>query len=284
MKWTWGGLTVAVVVLIGVVVGVAVCRMSGDDRPASRPSDEKAVRPKSSMIADASAGKRPQIRKAKDGKKVRKDRGKAARTAVRPKIAADEDENFSPEEKKVLEGIQEALDDDRVETMRKSVRSAISCGNVEVMKRAIDACRWFGSKVLGELTQLAAAGLAAAEARGGAASAESAHEVVEEAIDAIDSCLDDIEDEAARAALVKEYMQTFTDGDVIEMLSGQLMTIGDEAIVVNTAVSLIDGGNAKAAEAAREAYEFATGEEYVSAEAAKKWLDENYEPPEPETE
>ena len=34
--------------------------------------------------------------------------------------------------------------------------------------------------------------------------------------------------------------------------------------------------------AAREQYEFITGDEYTTVEAANAWLAENYEPPEPE--
>ena len=47
---------------------------------------------------------------------------------------------------------------------------------------------------------------------------------------------------------------------------------------------VIEGGKAapQGVATAREQYEFLTGDEYTTVEAANQWLAENYEPPEPE--
>ena len=46
-------------------------------------------------------------------------------------------------------------------------------------------------------------------------------------------------------------------------------------------VDVIEGGKApkQSVAAAREQYEFLTGDEYTTVEDADKWLTENYEPP-----
>lgn len=252
--------------------------------------------------------------------------GKRAKSHNLPSVQ-DPDENWSPAEKKLADELQQALDDeDFAATQRLSLEAAKS-ENLQIVRRAVDALKWFGPKALPELTVLAAKCLEIAErarqrAKGSGRSSssssnssggsggfseavgaeggdeadlattdaetaaegmiEEAEDVLQMSMDAIEEKLGEIENDAEKAKLVSQYMKATSDEDMLTLLEGQLNTIPDEKLVIEAAVDVITTATGNAVEHAKAAYEFQTGEAYTDREAAQRYLDENYTPPEPE--
>ena len=104
-------------------------------------------------------------------------------------------------------------------------------------------------------------------------------DVRQSAIDSWTSSLGEVEDEKMKAGLITAVMQVMKDEDALESMTSELIGM-DEKIALQVLVDVIEGGKAskQAVAAAKEQYEFLTGDEYTTVEAADKWLAENYEP------
>ena len=109
--------------------------------------------------------------------------------------------------------------------------------------------------------------------------AEAARSVRAEACDAWTAGLSEIDDAAAKGALVASAMEVLTDADQLESM---IMEINDlpNSKQIEILTRLIEGGNKAAADVAREHYEFVTGDPYEDAASAQKWLVENPDEPE----
>lgn len=281
------GLAVALAcAAIGLLVAV---RHSDSDGGVVVESNDK-VRP-SRRIAEAKPARRsnPVSVKAAPG----------TRASVRELLV--EDVRLSAEDAKIADALQAASDDNDFRAVQKSIEAAMSSRNPALLKRAVEACRWFGEKALPELTAISALGheLAAKRvqassgssdgsdsadsadsAEGTEVDAEALDEVIHESMDGIESALTEIESDAVKAKLVSQYMKATSDEDMLTLLEGQLNTVLDEKLVIEAAVDVITTATGNAVEHAKAAYEFQTGEAYTSREAAQQWLDENYTPPE----
>lgn len=175
-----------------------------------------------------------------------------------PKHSA-KDESLSPRDRACVEAIQAALDDNDYAKLLPAVTAAAKSASSDVRAQAVEALRWFGKKALAELTMFMA---------------DSDDDVRTSACDAWTSALFEVEDPALKGKLVESAMEILTDADQLESM---IMEINDlpEAQQVDILTRLIEGSNKAAADAAREHYEFVTGEPYESRDAAQKWLLEN---------
>lgn len=104
---------------------------------------------------------------------------------------------------------------------------------------------------------------------------DSDPDVAQQALNEFDTLLSEVEDEKAKIALCEKTMTFLKDEEAIRYIAVDLNGCEDQAAAVEALVRIIGGTNAKAAEIAKESYEFITDEEYTSSETAKKWIEDH---------
>lgn len=262
MKYAVGGL-LALLVLAGVV---AVC-MRGRDRAVGEV--ERAVEAGSNEVRRA--GGVPVLKRTasrrKSGSRRRMDGGGRTRPAVEEVPESVDDDDMSPADRQLMEAIEQGQSDEDLEQLVKIIPEVSASTNAEVRSELVDALGGFGVQGMNHLLPFMA---------------DSDEDVRESAIENWTSALSDVEDEGMRAQMIGAVMQVLKDEDALESMTNELIDM-DEKIALQTLVDVIEGGKAaqQGVAVAREQYEFLTGEEYTTVEAANQWLVENYEPPEP---
>ncbi|MBO7482856.1 MAG: hypothetical protein J6U17_03085 [Kiritimatiellae bacterium] len=171
----------------------------------------------------------------------------------------DSRDDLTYEEKSILKSIEDAVDTDSLAALRKILPAAAASSNPEIRSELVDGLGWFGDKAVLDLLPFMA---------------DKDSDVAESAISHWTSAVSDV-GEKRRAKLVEETMKIITDKDTLEEIVDQLDDL-DDVRAIQVCINLIDSGNENAAEVAREHYEFVTGEEYTTFEAAEEWLKENY--------
>lgn len=195
----------------------------------------------------------------KRAKHLRKDVAKVARSARKSIVATEDRTDLSPTDKKTLLAVEKALEDENVEAARAVAGEALKATSAEVRSECVDMLGWFGEKTLAELTPFLS---------------DPDKDVAENALSTWTRSLGEIEDETTRCRLVEGVMTALRDADALESLVMEVDDC-DDALTMQLLVDLIGGNNEVAAKVAREHYEFKTGEEFTSVEAAEKWLKEN---------
>jgi hypothetical protein len=240
--------------MIWYVVGAAILVALG--WLVFAPVEVKEVASKGEKTKVEKAQKKVEKAKRKMEKKVKREKS----AAEKPKMIVEEnDDEYTPEERKIADAIQAALDDDDLKAMQASIEAAANSTNVLLRQAAVDALAWFGEKALPELTMFMA---------------DKDDDVRGAACDAWTMAVSTIENTEVRGAAVQAAMSVVYDRD---RLDSMVMEINDMSNVQQLQIltQLIEGDNKIAAEAAKEHYEFVTGEAYESVEAAEKWLKEN---------
>lgn len=275
-RYLLAGLVVVASVAIGLLVAV---RHADSDGQVVKEVNAQ-VRPVR-RIAEAKPVRRSKLGSAKKSSVVRK--------SARKPLVEVEDVRLSAEDTQIADALQTASDDNDFKAVQKAVEAAVASRNPVLLKRAVEACRWFGEKALSELTAIAAVGHELAEklmptssessdrndsAEGTEDISETVDAVIQESMDGIESALMEIESDAVKAKLVSQYMKTTSDEDMLTLLEGQLNTVLDEKLVVEAAVDIITTGSGSAVNHAKEVYKFQTGEDYTTPEAAQTWLSE----------
>ena len=240
--------------MIWYVVGAAILVALG--WLVFAPAEVKEVASKGEKTKVEKAQKKVEKAKRKMEKKVKREKS----AAEKPKMIVEEnDDEYTPEERKIADAIQAALDEDDLKAMQASIEAAANSTNVLLRQAAVDALAWFGEKALPELTMFMA---------------DKDDDVRGAACDAWTMAVSTIENTEVRGAAVQAAMSVVYDRD---RLDSMVMEINDMSNVQQLQIltQLIEGDNKIAAEAAKEHYEFVTGEAYESVEAAEKWLKEN---------
>ena len=196
---------------------------------------------------------------------------KAAARKAKPQLNLagddDADSNRTPDEKKLAEDVEKALDEEDFELAKKCAPLALNCKDTEIRQAMVDTLAWFGEKSIPELTPFIA---------------DPDEDVAESAMNEWDSAVSSIEDDAEKIGMVELAMQVITDEDNLESISGEYIGV-DEKLAVESLLRVIEaGGNDKGIAKAKETYEFVTGEEFTDRAAAEKWIAEEYEPPDEE--
>lgn len=175
------------------------------------------------------------------------------------KIVVQEAE-FTPEEQQLADRIQAAMDDDNFKALQKELEAAASSTNVAIRQAAVDALAWFdGTQALSDLTLFMA---------------DADDDVRNSACDAWAMGVSEIEDVNLRGEAVVAGMSVVHDRDHLESMVMEINDMSNRQ-QMEILTQIIEGKNTLAAEAAKEHYEFVTGEEYQGVDAAQKWLDEN---------
>lgn len=283
----------AVLVLVAALAaGAALVFMRGG-KPEGKDNDAVVLSPSDAKKpAQAKDGKR-------DGKKALKDRKKKRGKPLFGYRGADgfddPDHPYSSEHKRIAKSLQEALDENSEDDAdgRKRIMAAAAAAaasdNPSLRERAIEAYSWIGQDALAELTMLMG---------------DKDSNVAEQAIDAVEQALVDVDDAQVRFELATAYMSTFSsNNDAASMLGGissgaalEFIEAGSDTpeevaksrenrqFLVETIDALIKSGNGGCAEKARELYEDVTGERWIDAKEAALWAHDpdKYEAPEEE--
>ena len=180
------------------------------------------------------------------------------------------EDTYTPQERRLADGLQDASDDNDLEKVRKAVKEIMSQKNPELKVEAISTLGFFGKESLNDLMVFLK---------------DPSQEVVDQAADAISRSLDELEDDEKefKAEFISSLLSV--DGlcskDNADIFVGQLESIGssDEKLAVQTIVQLIEDKSVGKGVKARlkEAYEFVTSEEYTTFEAAEKWFEQKVE-------
>lgn len=177
------------------------------------------------------------------------------------------DREFTVEEREILEVADEAVSDADLETAKDLAAEALKSEDPRIRLRAVEALTEFGEAGLPEMADFLTDGH---------------EEVANLAADRFELGVQEIEDDTERVAVAKLGLLTVEDEDKLCSLAGTLRLATDSKLVISALADVIRDGSKMQADAAKEAYQEETGEEWKGVEAADKWLQENYEPPEPE--
>ena len=191
-----------------------------------------------------------------------------SRVGVKPGFEAFLDE-LSPADRKLVLSVQDALDENNFSAVAKAASGALVSTNTAVREAAVEALGWFGAEALPDLAPLMADG---------------DDNVAEAAIAQWGLALGEIDEPDTRAAIAEAVMKTLTNRDALQSIVCEITNQDDDFAILESLLAIIESGNAVGAEVAREEYETLTGEEWTDIDAANKWLEENYNPPEPEDE
>ncbi len=261
-KYVISGLLVSLA-LVGIVVVSVVGRTH---KPRANGSAGDVELNEMRPAGDARLPRKVANRKQSDLKKgdIRRDRIRR----MPEEGDSEDDDNLSPAERRLMTAIEQGRDDDDLEQILKVLPEASVSTNVEIRAELVDALGWFGVQSMNHLLPFMA---------------DPDEDVRQSAIDNWTSAVGDVEDEKDRAQMIEAVMQVLNDKDALEFLTGELIGM-DDKIAIQTLVDVIEGGKAtrQATAVAREQYEFITGDEYTTIDAANQWLSENYDPPDSE--
>ena len=173
--------------------------------------------------------------------------------------------SLKPEERQLLDELNEAMCEDDFETISFAAEELAQNPNPIIRRAAVEAISWFGDKGLADMAVFLVDG---------------DEEVAELAKERWSLGVQEVEDEQEKATLAKLGMLYVTDEDSLTTFMGDLTMVDDDLKVMQVLVDLIEEGTPESAAVAREQYEWMTGDEYTTVDAADSWLQENYEPPE----
>ena len=175
--------------------------------------------------------------------------------------------SLKPEERQMLDELNEAMCEDDLETVSFAAGEFAKHPNPVMRRAAVEAISWFGDKGLPDMAVFLV---------------DEDEEVAELAKERWSLGVQEVEDEQEKATLAKLGMLYVKDEDSLNTFMGDLTMVNDDLKVMQVLVDLIEEGTPESAAVACEQYEWMTGDEYKSVDDADLWLQENYDPPEPE--
>lgn len=179
-----------------------------------------------------------------------------------------EDEDMSPEDQKLMDAIYEAMGGENYAAVTSLISDVQASANPAVRSELVDALGSFGKKALVELLPFMA---------------DPDPDIAESARDQWTMALSDVTNEKTKCRYIESATGILTDDDCLDAMMTEL-TDCDDRLAIQTIVNIISSGTPQAVAAAKEQYEFITGEEYTNVADAEAWLQENYEPEEEEVE
>jgi len=208
------------------------------------------------------------------GEKARKNRPRSS-----TELSFD---HLEGKDRKLAEAVQAALDADDLEATLSATKAALKSDNSEVRQAAVEALGWFGVDALPELT---------------GCMADPDEDVRQAAGNQWEQAVQEIESPDQQFAVAVAAFATLSDEDQLTSIGGILNGAAAEMIdgeedegkaaenrlsVLQSLVDIIEGGRAKNVEAAKEAYNDITGNEWLGIDEAERYLadPDNYEAPE----
>ena len=276
MKKSVSWLVVGGVVIVAAIALICYLLIGGDRTPFWK--DKGLPRHTSAQSVEKLAGMREIV------KSYMEEKGKIQGLRSRKLLAGLDRSMFGnlPEaDRKLCEAVQDALDaEDAAKTIELASQLMLS-KNPEARSHAVDALGWFGPEVLPELTMLMG---------------DADEDVAQNAINAWESGVSEIDDAAARLKVSGMAMKAIFSKDALQSIGAQFSSAAIELIdaeedaqaafdrrveVVQSVVDLIDSPNSTLSEVGRDLYEDITGHEWISLSEAERYLNDpdNYEPP-----
>ncbi len=204
--------------------------------------------------------------KSRGPKKKERRRGtvKMAKSGDDDGIYRDSDGKPYPDaDQKIMAAADAAIELDDLAAARSLAEKALTSDNAELKEMVVDALGWFGEAAMAELTPFMS---------------DPDEEVAEKAASHWRDALQEMDDEKMKVAVVDLTLSEVKNKDIVEDVADELIGI-DEAAALGVLAAAIESDNILAADAARDTYESITGEKWSGVDAAKKWLQENYTPP-----
>ena len=255
---------ISVIALIAIAAGVAAFVFLGKNsgKPPAKPKVAVKSRPHKKF-------------RVRPGRPVRKE-------VVAPKVAAvdkddakkptfsfddDDEANLTEVQRKMIEDIRAALDDEDVKKVMKLVQKLQKSPEwpdgipKSIKMAAIEALGWFGAACLPELAGFLA---------------DADKEVVEAAVDQYEDMLSDSDlGDRERAEILLQAVKIITDSDALDSMLFELNNMRN-SVAVQTIKRVMAEGNAQSKALLPECIEFVTGEEGLDTpEKLDKWLQEN---------
>ena len=228
----------------------------------SAPATADAVRTAETASAFADASPLSRLPRPTKGRTSPQSRPKPTLSIAAPaagEIVEEEEDTRTPEERKLAEKIEKALDNEDFKLAISCAAEAQACANAEIRQSMVDTLGWFGSRAIPELTPFLA---------------DADEDVRDSALMEWSNAISDVEDDAERIRIVELAMQALSDEDQLEDISGEYIGV-DEALAVGSLLNVIEGGGTAAGIAkAKETYEFVTGEEFTNRADAENWVRE----------
>lgn len=190
-------------------------------------------------------GKNPPLLKSKPEKSV---------------VDIDERTDLAPADRATLKMVEKAMEDENLNMLREAVPAAVKSPTAEVRSETVDALGWFGEKAMDDLLPFMV---------------DADEDIAESALNHWTSALGEVEDEKRKCAMVENVMLVLKNEDALESLVIELNDC-DDILALQSVVNLIQCDNPAAAKVARDHYEFMTGEEFTTVDAANAWAVENY--------
>ncbi len=229
-----------------------------DAEPAAAGAAEKAGAADgksgpSAPVATPRAAK-PRPRPAPKARAPGKTRSAPAGAAEKPRLAMRAPE-LSPEERKAVAAVQDALDkEDRAATFELA-RKLASDKSPAVRAKVVEALGWFGKNAMPELVPFIG---------------DADEDVANDAMSYFEQAIGELDDDLEIAQTLIAAMKAVNDPEALESLASHFYHI-DEGIAVEALIEIMSAGGA-AAEAGKEAYSFASGEDWTGVQAAQDWL------------
>ena len=244
-----------------VIVAVIACAVFMFSRTGKTRQDRKVERVKSSIV-ESKRRQTSNIKRENKPKPALATRRAGARSAPEETEEEDDDE-MTPEDRKLANAIEKALDDEDIDTVRVLATQALSSTNTEVRQSMVDTLGWFGANALAELTPFLV---------------DPDEDVRDSAKNEWSIAVSEIENESEKVSVVELAMHVLKDEDALEEMSNEYIGI-DEKLAVESLLRIIESeGSPEGIAKAKETYEFVTGEEFTDRTAAEKWIAEEYEP------
>lgn len=258
-------LPILALVALAAGVGIFCCLDSGTEGLAE--TSEWTSSGALASVEAAAAGKSP-LQRIPRPTKGRTELG--ARPKPQLRIAApaegedveEEPDTRTPEEKKLADKIEKALDKEDFKLAIACAPEALVCANKEIRQSMVDTLGWFGSRALPELTPFLA---------------DADEEVREAAMMEWSMALSDVESDEERIKIAEMAMQALSDEDQLEEISNEYLGV-DETLAVDSLLNVIEAGGTEAGVTkAKETYEFVTGDEFTNRADAERWVREQSE-------
>jgi hypothetical protein len=242
----------------GVVLFLGVCIYMGGrlvDDPVSKEGGEQ------SSVSSGSSKTAPSIAKVRKSKTSLAGMQKSVKTSglqKRPTINVSTNSVIPAAEKKMLDDLQLALDEEDINKLRLAVPLLAKSASPDVRSKVVESLRWFKQKALPELRSMLT---------------DPDPDVAREASDGWQDAVEEIADETIKGKELVDGMLKMTD---VDMLRESIMGFYemDDGVALGYVMQLITSGNPAAAAVAREGYEHIAGDPYSTPEAGQRFIEE----------
>jgi len=177
-----------------------------------------------------------------------------ARQPIQASGVLPQDEPLSPEDRRLLDAIDQAYDAEDLTSVRALASRARSSPSRSVREAFIWALGWFGPNTLEDLMPFIS---------------DADEEIAKDAYAHWTEALQELDDEVKKVSFVERLMTEVTDKEMLDEIALEYLGI-DDALAVQSLLRLINSETAE--RTAREIYEMVTGEPYTTDEAAQNWI------------